>query len=345
MNKLLSIIIPAYNAESYLRRCVDSIFKQGLNDNEFEVIIIDDGSQDKSYDIALAIASEHENIFVYTQGNSGQAVARNVGLEKAKGKYVMFVDSDDYLIENTIKRVLSIAEINCLDICETRLYEYDHCGNRKIGLIQPFPIDQIFTGEEALLNKIIVASVCTNVYLLEFIKKNHLSFVVGIAHEDVDFNMHAYAFAQRIMFLDICTYIYSWNPDSTDRSRDISRIKRGLLSDLHIAMRTKEYTNIIGLSKQLKFYYLRTCNSIIVSTFLTILQKYRWADIDFIKEMYEFLQDNKLYPIKGRTLSLNTTVLIPFINTQRVFCLCYIVLSYLLPCRKITNHEIRIRYK
>ena len=93
---LLSIIIPVYNAEDYLRRCIDSVFKQGLNDNELEVIIIDDGSQDKSYDIALAIVSEHENIFVCTQRNSGQAAARNVGLEKAKGKYVMFVDSDDY---------------------------------------------------------------------------------------------------------------------------------------------------------------------------------------------------------------------------------------------------------
>ena len=77
---LLSIIIPAYNAESYLRRCIDSIFKQEINKNEFEVIIIDVGSQDKSYDIALAIASEHKNIFVYTQRNSGQAVARNIGL-------------------------------------------------------------------------------------------------------------------------------------------------------------------------------------------------------------------------------------------------------------------------
>ena len=118
---LLSIIIPAYNAESYLRRCIDSIFKQEINKNEFEVIIIDDGSQDKSYDIALAIASEHKNIFVYTQRNSGQAVARNIGLEKAKGKYVMFVDSDDYLIENTILKVLDIAEENQLEICETRL--------------------------------------------------------------------------------------------------------------------------------------------------------------------------------------------------------------------------------
>ena len=330
---LLSIIIPAYNAESYLRRCIDSIFKQEINKNEFEVIIIDDGSQDKSYDIALAIASEHKNIFVYNQRNSGQAVARNIGLEKAKGKYVMFVDSDDYLIENTILKVLDIAEENQLEICETRLIEYDRYRNYKIGLIQPFPVDQIFTGEEALLNGIIVASVCTNIYLLDFIKKYSLNFVIGISHEDVDFNMHAYAFARRIMFLDMCTYVYSWNPSSTDRSIDINKRKKGILSNFHIAIRTKEYANIAGISRQLKSYYLQTSNSIIVSSFLTVLLKCRWGDVDLIKKIYESLRKAELYPIKGKTLSLVTTILIPFINLQRFYVLLYVALSYLTSCK------------
>ena len=93
----LSIIVPVYNVEKYLERCINSLINQDLCRNEYEIIIVNDGSTDYSGDIAKAIQSKVENIHLYEQVNGGLSAARNTGLKYACGKYVIFVDSDDYL--------------------------------------------------------------------------------------------------------------------------------------------------------------------------------------------------------------------------------------------------------
>ena len=95
----LSIVIPVYNAEMYISDCLESIFRQGLSNDDFEVIIINDGSTDNSMKAIADIAERHPNIRVTTQPNSGTSVARNHGIAQTTGTYVMFVDADDLLIE------------------------------------------------------------------------------------------------------------------------------------------------------------------------------------------------------------------------------------------------------
>ncbi|EFZ36909.1 glycosyltransferase, group 2 family protein [Hoylesella oralis ATCC 33269] len=314
---LLSIIIPVYNAEDYLRRCIDSVFKQGLNDNEFEVIIIDDGSQDKSYDIALAIVSEHENIFVCTQRNSGQAAARNVGLEKAKGKYVMFVDSDDYLFENTIKDIICLADRNNLDLCVSRVcvQKYDKttviCSD-----FNKFSNKYVLSGEYVLLHNANPSTACAKLYLREFIKSERLSFYQGIVHEDVEFSYRVYALANRVMFTDIISYFYCWNDESTDHSDSLERKMKSVASDLQIAHNIKEFTKIRGLSKPLKKYFLYQSNSIVVGIFLSYLRKVNDLPSSFIIKSLYLAKELELYPIIGRTNSWKTTLCIPFLNRE-----------------------------
>ena len=92
---VLTVIIPAYNAEKYLPQCLDSVIGQTLKD--IEVICVDDGSTDGSASVLQAYAQKDSRISVLTQGNSGQSAARNRALEKAKGAYVQFLDADDWL--------------------------------------------------------------------------------------------------------------------------------------------------------------------------------------------------------------------------------------------------------
>lgn len=102
--KKLSIIVPVYNAEEYIEGCVNSLLKQDLSEQEYEIILINDGSTDNSPKLAQKLKEQNNNIVLLSQENKGQSVARNKGMDIAKGKYIMFVDADDKLYPNVIKR-------------------------------------------------------------------------------------------------------------------------------------------------------------------------------------------------------------------------------------------------
>ena len=97
----LSIIVPVYNVEEYVRPCLESIFKQDLDDSRFEVIIVNDGSTDRSMEMIADIIQAHSNITVINQENLSLSVARNNGIAVAKGEYIIMPDSDDLLTENS----------------------------------------------------------------------------------------------------------------------------------------------------------------------------------------------------------------------------------------------------
>ena len=111
---LVSIIVPVYKAEQWLHRCVDSILAQTMTD--FELLLIDDGSPDKSGEICDEYASKDSRIKVIHQENKGSVGARNAGLAIAQGKYLAFVDSDDYVRENMLSAMVAVAERDNLDI-------------------------------------------------------------------------------------------------------------------------------------------------------------------------------------------------------------------------------------
>lgn len=111
----LSIIIPVYNTEKYLERCVKSLFSQNLLCEDFEIIIINDGSTDNSPSICNQLSKKYQNIRFFSQENQGQSAARNVGLKHAIGEYVYFIDSDDYLNLGYLSSLLKIIKNENLD--------------------------------------------------------------------------------------------------------------------------------------------------------------------------------------------------------------------------------------
>ena len=99
----LSIIIPAYNAEHYLGECLDSCLNQDLPVEDYEIIVVNDGSADATLEVAEKWAGLHNNIKVLSQENQGPSIARNKAIDIAQGKFIMFIDSDDYIVENCLK--------------------------------------------------------------------------------------------------------------------------------------------------------------------------------------------------------------------------------------------------
>ena len=98
----LSIIIPVYNVENYVDTCIESLYKQGISEYEFEVILINDGSTDNSLSIIQEYENKYSNITIISQKNQGLSTTRNNGIKLAKGEYLLFVDSDDLIIENIL---------------------------------------------------------------------------------------------------------------------------------------------------------------------------------------------------------------------------------------------------
>ena len=111
---LVSIIIPVYNIENYLPKCIESIVTQSYNN--LQVIIVDDGSIDNTAEIARLYAEKDDRIVLIQQRNSGVSSARNHGLKKAEGEYVMFVDGDDWIDRNTVEDMLSVVRKYNLDV-------------------------------------------------------------------------------------------------------------------------------------------------------------------------------------------------------------------------------------
>ncbi len=111
---MLSVIIPAYNVEKYIKRCINSVLSQDLKN--IEIIVIDDGSKDKTSDICLEISKNNKNIIYKKVQNSGCSAARNLGISMAKGKYIAFLDSDDWVDLDMYINMVEEAEKNQADI-------------------------------------------------------------------------------------------------------------------------------------------------------------------------------------------------------------------------------------
>lgn len=129
MQPKISVIVPVYNAERYLKKCVDSILRQTLDD--IEVILVDDGSTDNSKIILKEYKMKDNRVKVIEQSNSGPSVARNNGIKLASGKYIGFVDSDDYIEKTMYEKLIYIADENNVEIamCNYReLYCFDNTG-------------------------------------------------------------------------------------------------------------------------------------------------------------------------------------------------------------------------
>ena len=122
----VSVIVPVYNVEQYIDACMESLAAQSLPMNEFEIIFINDGSTDGSLEKCKMYEGMYDNVVVYTKENGGVGSARNVGIDKANGKYLLYLDADDVIIENTIEKVIDFFDrvYDEVDLCTYKIVSY-----------------------------------------------------------------------------------------------------------------------------------------------------------------------------------------------------------------------------
>lgn len=219
INKRLSIIIPFYNVESYIAQCLESVFSQDIPQEQYEVICVDDCSPDNSIQIVENYAKLHSNlIIVRNQYNRKLGGARNAGLEIASGRYVWFVDSDDFITKNVLHKLLTIVENEDLDVLHFNYYDYpSKCkyDSIKDDTIVRSGSDLFFHPKFTWYNDFVTA--WRKLYKKDFLLANNIKFAEHIMFEDNDYALEVFAKAQRVMHIELCAYYYRNNPESITR--------------------------------------------------------------------------------------------------------------------------------
>ena len=180
----VSVIVPVYNVELYLEKCLLSLVNQTLQD--IEIIVVNDGSRDHSQQIIEKFQQEHpQKIFAYTKENGGLSDARNFGIDRAKGKYIGFVDSDDYVSETMYDEMLNIAEKNQAEITICNIQKVDERGNvtQKLTQLPGFPEKIILENNISVFSDISYFA-CNKLFRRELFKNRR--FRKGIHFEDIE---------------------------------------------------------------------------------------------------------------------------------------------------------------
>ncbi len=209
--KILSIIVPVYNVEAYIHSCVESLLQQGLDEDSYEIILIDDGTPDNSIEAIKDLITKHANIIVLHQENQGISTARNHGVKEATGKYIIYVDSDDLLIEGSIKTLIAIALREEPDIimADYVIKAEEEIASTKIQRQEPTDIS-IKNGRRLLMENLDPNEcyVWRTVYKREFLNQHNIKFIEGISFEDIIYTHECLLKAGKSIRVNYPFYIY-----------------------------------------------------------------------------------------------------------------------------------------
>lgn len=219
MRELVSIIVPLYNCEKYIKRCISSILLQTYDN--IEIIVVDDGSIDKGAQIVKSIQKKQGAIKYFYQENSGPGVARNKAIEKAEGKYLLFVDSDDYISSDYIEKLVDVAEKKAAELVIAG-YTITYFDKRKKEKeVLPRKYEQHINEEWAYR----ISACCSRLYLKEFWDKNTLRFNEDreARAEDVPIVLYTNATAKNVAIANTSGYFYFQHANSAmnNRTKDV----------------------------------------------------------------------------------------------------------------------------
>jgi glycosyltransferase involved in cell wall biosynthesis len=220
----VSVIVPIYNVEKFLPKCLDSIANQTFKN--IEVILVNDGSEDESGEIARNFVSSHENFILINKKNGGLSDARNRGLEIAKGRYISFVDSDDYVHPRFLERLINLIKKHAADIAYCNYFLY--FPETRLKVCYPLrPIKSVYPSEMAL-KKLICANTLhsfawNKLYKRSLFAENNIKFE-KLYFEDIATIPQLFYFSKKIAITSRPLYYYTQRKGSILRSIDANKI-------------------------------------------------------------------------------------------------------------------------
>lgn len=259
---VISVIVPVYQVERDVERCIDSILAQSLRD--FELLLVNDGSPDRSGELCLAAARRDERIRYFEKPNGGLASARNFGMERARGEYLCFVDSDDFIEPDCLAFCLERARETGADVVLCGYLMENGKGVREIKSAPAIlAAGNLNTRMQELKTKNLIDPAWNKLYRRAFVEQNVLRFPEGELYEDTDFNLRLLACKPKIALYDRCFYHYVLHMGSITRRYNpekLATIKRR-------ALLLREVT--AGIEPYCDYYYIKSVFSAIMDMFLS----------------------------------------------------------------------------
>jgi len=238
MAKLLSVIIPVFNTEKFISKMVRSVISQGLNPSEYEILLMDDGSTDQSLSVCESLAEEYPDIIrVYSHKNCGVGKTRNRGTDLARGEFVCFFDSDDYLLPGRLGVLLETADMNSVDAVAFSSVTVDrYYPGDEVYLAKRPTYNVTYTGTcEDRIEKACFGSMIWNLVIRkEFIDKSGLEFADYPIGEDVVYNLELALRRPRMVIYDTDIYRYCIRRNSAVNSIDDAKVRRHIESYMSV---------------------------------------------------------------------------------------------------------------
>lgn len=321
MSLRLSIIVPVYNVADYLAKCLDSLITQDLPQDEYEVIVVNDGSTDNSREIANYYAEKYSNIILINQTNKGLSEARNTGVQNAKGEYVQFVDSDDYLEFNVLGGLLKQIEADKLEVLRFKYQNVRINTEGEYEIFQPYKQSNfLFDDYSSLptcgvdfLNKRFGTACYAVMFIIRRTLLDNCTFKSGIYFEDTEWTPRMLIKACRVASTDNIVYNYLMREGSITKAVNKDKKRKVLEDKIKLVDSLLKYQQNVSDNSWFK--------GMIATTIISIIG---CIAADFYNERRDYLcrlKELNVYPLSYYHASKSATKKIKFINfSPLLFC-------------------------
>jgi len=310
MSLVLSVIIPVYNVEKYIARCLDSLYDQDLDESNYELIIVNDGSLDQSMIIVESYAKNHQNIRIVNKENGGVSSARNIGIQQANGQYLLFVDSDDAVEKNGLKTVHSQLMKEHVEVLILNSFEIKNNTPDKVE-VYLFPqnlSDKIISGVELFQNGYLgKGSVWGATFEKQFLLQHQIAFSESIINgEDTLFMALSFVYATKVKHVNIDFYHLHQRIGSASQSWNYNRIR--VMYNNFIPMKIYIEKNSLTIDQmEILNYHIYITISNIINNFFSVhrLNKYVELKQAIVESGFYPIEINKLNQLKYKINLLN----------------------------------------
>lgn len=300
MTPKLSIGVPVYNVEQYLRKCVDSLLAQDLSSSEYEIILVDDGSTDSCPEICEEYAAKHDNIRVIHQENAGLSAARNSGVKVAQGEYIMFVDSDDYLEQSVLAGLMKQMERDELDVLRYRL-QYVNPHYEVYNPYKKNPFNGNDYSEEPTDGVTFLNSrMNTQCYAWTFIVRRDLLdgclFTQGIYFEDTDWTPRMLCKAKRAASTNTIVYNYLQREGSITNAVNRSKQRKVLDDKMRLIGEMQRQAAELRKNGQDSMWFDRMIADTVISIIGILSTQFYEERKEYLAKLYAL----SIYPIQSQ---------------------------------------------